>query len=448
MKYLSTTANKVFTFLAFLLLTISSIQAQKNTDSPYSRYGVGLLNPLRFNGNFGLSGTGVAWRPSQYRPAIYDSLARSNAKLNDRGTNYINPVNPASFSNISLTTFEAALVSRNVAYKSGDQSRNGSNTQLSHMAVAIPLAKKFGLGFGIRPYSFVGYNYSTSGVQNGNELNFVNEGSGGINEIFLGGAYQLMQNFSLGISGKYYFGKIIDDRRVVYTGNSTNFFNTLDQRDTRVSSLVYEIGLQYFKNLNKDYRIIAGAVISPINELQADQSRLMRNYTGSSNLENFRDTAIFFQDKGTTVPIAPVYGLGFAFEKKLSWMLMADIKLNAWDGELLAEGIERNSSQVYSLGFDRYVNTSAFGSYFKRMGYRAGISYNTSLLTIDNTDVTEFGISFGIAMPLRKSFSTLNVGVEFGQRGKDESGLTQENFVNLQFGVTINDKWFIQRKYD
>ena len=82
------------------------------------------------------------------------------------------------------------------------------------------------------------------------------------------------------------------------------------------------------------------------------------------------------------------------------------------------------------------------------MGYRAGFRYNSSLLKIDGNDIEEFGIGFGIAVPLRKSFSTLNVGIELGRRGSQKNNLTQEDFLNLQIGITINDKWFIKRVYD
>ena len=448
MKYLYTTASKTLAISIILLFVFSFAQAQKNTDSPYSRYGIGLINTTTFNGNFGMGGAGIAWRPFQYKPLIYDSLARSNAELNDRGTNQINGVNPASFSNISLTTFEAALISRNARYTSGSQSRVGSNTQLSHMSIAFPIGEKLGVGFGIRPYSFVGYDYSDTSSINNNKINYTNEGSGGINEIFVGVGYGFLEHFSVGLNAKYYFGKITDDRRVVYGANGTNFFNVLDQREVKVSSVALEIGAQYFKDLNSKYRLVVGAIISPNDQLNAEQSRLVRNYTGDVNLERFKDTSLFVDDQSVDIANNATYGIGVSIEKKLKWMLTADFKAQSWGDQELAEGIERSSNQLIHVGFDKYVSATAFGSYWERIGYRAGMRYNSSLLRVDNEDISEFGISFGLTLPLRKTFSTLNIGVEVGQRGKDELGLTKEEFFNFQVGVVINDKWFIKRKYD
>lgn len=450
MKYLFTMANKTFAFTLILLFVFGFSQAQKNTDSPYSRYGIGTLNEVAFNGNFGLGGAGIAWRPFQYKPLIYDSLSRSNANINDRGSNFINTVNPASFSNISLTTFEASLVSRNVDYTSGGQSRTGTNTQFSHMSLGMPLGEKMGLAFGLKPHSFIGYDYSTQAeIETTDDLvNYVYEGSGGVSEVFLGLGYEFLKNFSVGATGSYYFGQLIDDRRVVFEESGTGFFNSLDERNRRVSSVSYKLGLQYFKHLNDDYRVVVGVILSPQDQFNATETRLLRNYLGDAGTESFADTALFRDETSIKVGNASIFGVGVAFEKKHNWMLTADLKLSAWGSEELALGVERADGQSIHVGFDKYVNTSAFGAYLGKIGYRTGFRYNSSIIKIENEDISEFGISFGLTLPLRKTFSTLNLGAELGQRGKDEGGLTKENFFKLQVGVTINDKWFIKRKYD
>lgn len=448
MKYLFTMANKRFAFTLIFFSVFGFLQAQKNTDSPYSRYGIGNINPVTFNGNFGLGGAGIAWRPFQYKPLVYDSLSRSNANLNDRGSNFINAVNPASFSNISLTTFEFSAISRNAQYISGEQTRTGTNTQFSHMSLALPLGKKVGMAFGIKPYTLVGYDYANADTVN-NEAAFSSyEGSGGVNEMYIGFGFEFLKNFSFGMSGSYYFGEIIDNRRVVYESAGSGFFNSLDERTTRVNSVAYKAGLQYFRHLNDDYRIVAGVTLSPRDQLGAEQTRLLRNYSGSPGTENFLDTALFQEASKMNVANMAVLGFGFAFEKKTHWMLTADVRLNTWGNSDLSSDVELANGQTIHVGFDKYVNTTGFGSYFSKIGYRSGLRYNSSLVRIDNEDVSEFGISFGLTIPLRKTFSTLNIGAEVGQRGKDENGLVQENFFNLQLGVTINDKWFIKRQYD
>jgi hypothetical protein len=68
--------------------------------------------------------------------------------------------------------------------------------------------------------------------------------------------------------------------------------------------------------------------------------------------------------------------------------------------------------------------------------------------------VKQYGISFGIGIPLLNSlsFSLLNIGLEAGKRGSIENGWIEETYFKLNLGLTIaphrNDLWFIKRKYD
>ena len=91
---------------------------------------------------------------------------------------------------------------------------------------------------------------------------------------------------------------------------------------------------------------------------------------------------------------------------------------------------------------------------FKLGIYKVGFRYSQTPLQIDNTTLTELGMSFGASLPLRfsGSGSSLNFGVELGQRGTTDGGLIQENFAAFRVGVSIMpgrfDNWFLKRKYN
>ena len=61
--------------------------------------------------------------------------------------------------------------------------------------------------------------------------------------------------------------------------------------------------------------------------------------------------------------------------------------------------------------------------------------------------VEESGISFGVGIPLQQ-FSNVNIGVELGSRGKQNEIMIQENYWALMVGFSLNDVWFIKRKYN
>lgn len=450
MKYLFTTAINIFAICLLTVLLVSeNVRAQTSTDSPYSQYGIGLLNNKTFNGNFGMSGFGYAWRPTNYKPNVYDSLARSNAQFNDRRTNYINPKNPASYSNLSLTVFEAGISGQNVQAQSGDQSQYYSNAQLSHVALAFPIGNKWGAGFGLRPFSKRGYEYSIPGSTNGDDFDFNFNGSGGLNQLYASTAFEFKEHFSLGVTASYLFGTIEDERRVIYNSLSTDdFFNTVDQSRNKVSDVSLEIGFQYSRSLNENYQLVIGLLSAPLSELSAEQDRLIRTYEGVVGNESIKDTIVNLSASEQAVNIASTFGAGIGIERKGKWLIGLDYTNSNWNDLMLADNIRRVNSHQFALGYEKFNDLSAFGSYFKQLGLRAGLNYNTSLVQINGEDVSEFGISFGISLPLRKTFSTLNASIELGQRGTNENDLIQENYVGIQFGATINDRWFIKRKYD
>ena len=78
-------------------------------------------------------------------------------------------------------------------------------------------------------------------------------------------------------------------------------------------------------------------------------------------------------------------------------------------------------------------------------------------MNFNNADITDLGISFGMGIPLRTRtvneefkyetvFSSLDIAVEYFQRGTLTNNLIQENYWRFVIGVSLNDKWFNKRK--
>jgi len=87
----------------------------------------------------------------------------------------------------------------------------------------------------------------------------------------------------------------------------------------------------------------------------------------------------------------------------------------------------------------------------RRWTYRAGLRYNTYYLQIDGRRIDDKAITFGVGFPLRRgSLSDLNLGLEYGQRGTTQNGLTRENYFKISIGLNLfgTDDWFVKRKYN
>jgi len=118
-----------------------------------------------------------------------------------------------------------------------------------------------------------------------------------------------------------------------------------------------------------------------------------------------------------------------------------------------------NNSWRIAAGGEFLPNDKNFSKFFSRLKYRAGFNYTQTNIKINDTPINEFGINFGIGIPLlitaanddgllqKVLIYAFNVGFEAGSRGTTNKNLVRENFYRLKIGISLSDKWFVKRKY-
>jgi hypothetical protein len=156
--------------------------------------------------------------------------------------------------------------------------------------------------------------------------------------------------------------------------------------------------------------------------------------------------------KSTDLTLPSRFSIGAGIGKPRSWFV---------GGEYTAINSSKFFNPLYSSLTTKYedgYNVSlggffiprynSFNNYYKRVVYRAGLYYEKTGLNINNESINEFGISFGLGLPVGDFFSNANLGFEIGKRGTTKNNLIQENFVNFQLSLSLNDRWFQKRKYD
>ena len=71
---------------------------------------------------------------------------------------------------------------------------------------------------------------------------------------------------------------------------------------------------------------------------------------------------------------------------------------------------------------------------------------------MQGTNINQYGLSFGASLPFQKSnvtrLSTLDLGIELGQRGTVKNNLIRENFLNFTIGINFANKWFEKQYFD
>ena len=86
-------------------------------------------------------------------------------------------------------------------------------------------------------------------------------------------------------------------------------------------------------------------------------------------------------------------------------------------------------------------------NYLKRLTYRTGVSIENSAYLVNGNPVKDFGITFGVSLPVSR-ISSLDLALKVGHKGDKTLNTIEENYLKLYFGLTFNDQWFIKRRFD
>ncbi len=408
---------------AFLILSFVSF-AQEGTASPYSFFGIG---DVRYKGTSDIrSMAGIA--------VEQDSI-------------HINMDNPASYANLKNTTFAVGGTYNTTKLKTSSESASTRRTTLDYLAVGLPLGK-FGLGFGLLPYSSVGYkieSLATDATQNNNRFN----GTGGLSKVFLGIGYKITPSLSFGADAHYNFGKIETSSLEFITGVpvGTRELNKVD-----LSGVNFDAGLMYQTKINKKLSFFSSLNYTLESTLSSTNKRSISTVMYNANYDLSLVDAIddITSQKDLKLPSKLTIGVGIGEARK--WLVGAQLSMR--DAGSLAisynnlDNVSYEKQQKYSLGGYYIPNYKSYTSYAKRIVYRGGFRYEKTGLVVNSESINDMGITLGIGMPITGSFSNINFGFEIGKKGTTTSGLVQENYANLSVGMSLNDKWFVKRKFN
>ncbi|MCB0402794.1 MAG: hypothetical protein KDD41_11965 [Flavobacteriales bacterium] len=434
--------NRAVIAVFFLLISAAAF-TQATTNSPYSKYGIGELRPETFSYNFGMGGTAIGIR-----------------SFKDIGY-----LNPASYSAIANTTFDVGYTNNALWLKDNSESQHQNNPYISHIAFAMPVVKnKWGMSFGMMPFSSVGYQYDE--VRNdsiaGGDYSYYTYGEGALNKLYWGNALAFNIDstslVSFGFNGYYIFGAMTYDQKIIY-GNLPNALNVWKLKDVSVADFGGSLGLQYQKKFIKrnedkekdEFSLTFGVTYDLAADLNTTSTTLLRTFKGNIDFGTLKDTTSFDENTNDVTRLPSKLGVGFSLEKENKWLIAADYRSANWGAIQSSDTLySYQSSQSIAIG-GQFIPSWDGRKYYQRMAYRFGIRYASSYLAVNNTDWSEYGITFGIGLPVRRSeftYPRLNLGIEYGSRGTMDNGLVKENFLNFNVGVTINAIWFQKRKYD
>ena len=409
----------------FLFFTLISF-AQQGTSSPYSFYGIG---DVKFKG--------TAENRAMGGLTIYsDSI-------------HLNFQNPASYSNLKLTTFSLGGTYLTTDLSTNNQSEKARRTAVDYLAVGLPLGK-FGVGFGLMPYSSVGYNIQSNIAATATNPEEIKQysGTGGINKVFFGVGYALTKKLSVGVDYSYNFGKIQSYSFRFIEGIQ---YGTREKNLSDITGWTLTAGLNFNTPINKKLNGFASVTYSPDSKLSSLNSRNIATIQYSSSGAEILVEPLDVDVANTNLTIPSKLAVGFGLGQNKKWMLGTEITFQKSSsmGNRFNDinNVNYENSTRFAIGGFYIPNYNTFSKYYEKIIYRGGVRYENTGLIINNTSVKDYAVTAGIGLPLMGVFSNINVGLEYGQRGTTSANLVQENYTNISIGFSLNDKWFQKRRF-
>jgi len=442
-----------------LMMNSFCANAQNGVNSPYSRYGFGMLSDRSMGFNKGMGGVAQGFRDGQS----------------------VNLQNPASYSAVDSMTalFDFGLTLQNGNYKMGSVQKNIRNTSVDYFAMHFRAAKNVGVAVGILPISNVKYSFSSSGETlvgtEDKEATYSYTGEGGLHEVFLGAAWRPFKPISFGFNAAYLYGDYSHTMNMSFNESSVYSLARIYSADIKTYNV--DFGLQYIQPIGKKNKIVVGASYQLGHDIKNNAYRTTETLSSSTILNYTTDTI----SNAFQMPHAFAAGITFYNSDKLR--IGVDAELQKWSDckfpnqqtSISKSDATISTSAPYTstkgllydrkkiaAGFD-YIPNALSRNFFARMTYKFGGYYSQSYANADLTGTVtkkpnEFGLSAGVSLPIMNknlwhNAQKINVSVQWIHSNipyLNTASMTQatlsENYLKLCLGITFSERWFFKWK--
>jgi len=413
--------------IAILLISTLSF-SQTTNSSPYTLFGIGDQVILKSVEEIAMGQMGGALN-SEYQLSF---------------------TNPASYGSLSWTTYVFSGGNKTNVVNDGVQEQTSSAAALTYIALGIPIRGNQGLAFGLQLNTSVGYSLYDRSFNEEETLIETDRyyGNGGTNRVFAGYGYKFPFGLSLGAEIAYIFGNI--DKNVSNDRFGVQFA-TQQITDSNVKGTTVKLGAHYTKKISENLKLKVGAAFDLESTLKENGDQLLYTTLNSGGgigipIDTLNNASFTATIKS---PLKSVLSAGIGEDNK--WFVGAEY---SFQDPMGFTGGVYDDIEFYRYGDFSNISVGGFfipkftslNSYFERVTYRAGLNYQKTGLIVNDTEINEYGISFGVSLPMGLKLSNVNLGFEIGKRGTTDNDLIEEKFYNFRMSLSLNDKWFRKQK--
>lgn len=409
--------NTIIT-LTCALAAVTCLSASAQETSPYSKFGYGLMGDNATSAQRQMGSTGYAMHSGRQ----------------------INVMNPASYASVDSMTFlfdmgvDVSLYWRQD--NSGKQRDWGGG--IDYITMLFPVSKTVGVSAGLVPFSSVGYSFGST-LDNGTTSH---QGSGGINQLYLGAGWMPLKGLSIGFNVSYLFGNTYNTLYATHTGGTGAVFEqTMEIQDYRL-----RFGAQYTCNLSSKNSVTLGVSYEPGKSVLGKTYVVKYLQSNSASPDTIAPGVVKMRD---LFSYAPSYGVGLAWDWNERVHAEVDFTYQPWKNAKYAQIKNFSATRLdnrWKIGVGASYMPDPRGSYLKRVTYRAGVFYNRDYIMAGDNNVNDYGISCGLGLPTSSSRTIVNIGFDYRQRQSSPVALLKEKYFNITLGVNFNGNWFYHNK--
>jgi hypothetical protein len=422
--------------VAIVCIATTGIFAQEGTVSPYSFFGIGDLRTAGTVENQMMGGIAVyadSIHLNLRNPAAYAQLGLDNWQNGRKG----------------LVVYTVGISNKQFRFRDFTSEQRSSVTNLDYLSLGFSLGNNLGMGFGIMPYTAVGYNLLDEQTNGTQPLTNVFNGQGGLNRVYYSVGYELVKNVSIGATINYNFGTIESERLQQIEDVQ---FGSFDRKNSNVNGFDFNYAVNYTPEINDKYTLHTSVRVNTQVNLVSKNERRIGSFsvaTGGS-IEEINVDLEAQNLKNTEFKIPTTTTLGLGIGESAKWFVGGEYSFQGLSGFenpfLGVQNIVYKDASSFAFGGFITPDSGSFSSYLNRVTYRAGLRLDKTGMVVSDVDINNFGITFGVGLPLGRSLSNLNLGFELGKRGTTRADLVEESYFKINVGLSLNDRWFQKRK--
>jgi hypothetical protein len=427
--------------LLFLQLTAGTVIAQSDQNSLsrsgsfYSGFAFGAPADIYSGHTVGIGLPGVS-DPDGFKP---------------------NSTNPAHWGNARLSKGQIRF---GLAGYRGEDSVNRETYSLftiESFQVVLPLLRdRLGASVGFRPATRLEYSRTNSGIFEPGELvdpvGFITNstGTGGVNVLEAGFGYRFNDYISVGYAPSIFLMALEKNSSTDFTQGQFQSKSITETISGHAAGHRFGAYIQTGSLLAERDRLQAGLSVQLPVTIRADLAKTtFRPVDGV-----FREVDIV-GESGTTssdvkIPLEVQFGITYYLNPANS--VTTELQFQQWGNARFSSDLTQEAYFTdrfkTGLGYQFKPDRTRFGrSFFTRLQYRTGITYDSGHLTFAGSKIDTWMIHAGISVPSPNSPSSMDLSFHMGWQGTDSMNLVKEQIFKVKLSLNLAEFMFVRTRF-